>query len=141
MDSDPNVIEFKALFASSFSRNPLVTESILDTSAALPTEKLRMEVAAMAGWLLAVGRNSATSARKTVKKNKAIGIENRMLRQLPSSLSSNRCENLRGLMVEAGGNVLIIEDTGSIRSIEAFLTAQTKRQVAVPAPQQMPQAC
>jgi|GEM_PF-2428060 len=141
MDSDPNLDEFKALFASSFSRNPLVAESILDTSAALPTEKLRAEVAAMAKWLHAVARNSATSASNMVKKNKAIGLEDRMLRQMPNSLSPNRCENLRQLMAQAGGNVLITHDTGSIRSIEAFLTAQTKRQVAVTAPQQMSKAC
>lgn len=141
MDSDSNLNEFKALFASSFSRNPLVTESILDPSAALPTEKLKSDVAALAKWLHAVARNSATSASNTVAKNKAVGVEDRMLRQLPSSLSSNRCENLRKLMVEAGGNVLITHDTGSIRSVEAFLTAQTKRQIAVPAPQQMSKAC
>jgi len=130
----------KELFAASFSRNPDVMSAIKDPSAALPTEYLAMDVSTVAQWMLSVVKNASTEAAKTEAKKAAMKKEDSKSRLLPTRFDHIYRQELHTLMVQAGGNALILRDFTFVQQMEKFLKAQTKHRVAAPVQEQMSNA-
>lgn len=137
MSSGLNLAKFKRLFAGSFTRDTKVMAVIMNPSAALPSEQLSLEVAAVANWLLAVIKNheTLTDDYDGREKNAVIETEKIMLGELPQRFRQLHRDPQRTLyirVVEAVTNARILPDDKSILQINSFLTAQTKRRVAAP---------
>jgi len=140
MNIDTDLEKVKELFAASISRSLDERPAIKDPSAALPSTYLVMDVPTVALWMLSVLGNAATEEVKTQEKKAAKKREDDRSRLLPQRFDHIHRKELHTLMVEAGGNALILNDYTLVHKLESFLREQANFRAAAARQPQMSNA-
>ena len=140
MNTDADLEKVKELFAESISRSLDERPAIKDPLAALPSTYLVMDVPTVALWMLSVLDNATTEAANKEAKKAAMKREDNRSRLLPQRFDHFHRQELHTLLVEAGGNALILKDYTLVQQIREFLRDQANFRAAVLTQPQMSNA-